>query len=321
MKTLIVTGVTSFVGCHLACFFAGEGFQVIGTVSGGKSSDSGTAAARLELMAKSGAETGTLDLTEESSIASFVGRHRPDFWIHHAGWARDYRSFSFDLARAHSVNVAPLGALYESLEKNGCRGVIITGTESEYGVSINAHREDEIPMPATPYGLSKLSETIRSFQLAHYHRLPTRVARLFIPYGPLDSPLKVIPATIRALAEKREMELSSCEQLRDFLHVDDVARGYRALVRDIEECISLFDIFNLSSGRAKSLRDVLTAIADGLSSDRSLLRFGALEQRSSEAPVCYGDTSKAEGVLKWSPAPFEDGIRKYLKQYKELGTL
>lgn len=317
-NTVVVTGITSFVGYHLARHFSREGFLVIGTSTGAAKPRDGIEALRLTKLADSSVISASLDITKSDELTSFIAKYKPDFWIHHAGWTKDYRSPLFDSGRAYSINVAPLATVYESLKKTDCRGVIVTGTDGEYGNSNEIHREDEACMPLTPYGLSKLSETIRSYQLSLQHGIPTRVARLFIPYGPLDAPWKMISSAVKALREKRVIDLSSCEQSRDFLYIDDVVCGYMALIRDMEEHSDMFDIFNICSGKAATLKQLLLSIAGALSSDRALLSFGALEQRALEAPVCYGDNSKALQRLKWKPSPIEEGISRFLSLPEEL---
>jgi len=317
-KTVVITGITSFAGYHLARHFSREGFLVVGTSTGAVKHRDGVEALRLMKLADSSVISESLDITKSDELTSFIARYRPDFWIHHAGWTKDYRSPLFDLGRAYAINVAPLATVYQSLKETACRGVIITGTDGEYGNSNEIHREDEACMPLTPYGLSKLSETIRSYQLSMQHGIPTRVARLFIPYGPLDAPQKMLSSTVKALRERRVIDLSSCEQSRDFLYIDDVVCGYMALIRDMEERSSIFDIFNICSGKAVTLKQLLLSIAGALSSDAALLSFGALEQRALEAPVCYGDNSKALQRLKWKPAPIEEGISRFLSLPEEL---
>lgn len=312
MKTIIVTGITSFIGYHLSLFFAGEGYRVIGTTTGGKGRGDDIASSRLARAGAGRIEIETLDITDSASVEAFIAHHRPDFWIHHGGWAKDYRNIHFDLHRAFAINVLPLAAVFAALHKAACRGIIVTGTESEYSESNEAHREDEPCMPTTSYGLSKLSETIHSRQLSLHYGVPARVTRLFIPYGPFDAPHKVIASTVKALRENRPIDLSCCTQTRDFLHVDDVVRGYGALIEDMENRGETFDLFNICSGREVPLKDVLASIAGALGSDMGLLHFGMLAFPSGEGPVCYGDNSKALKFLKWKPLPLEEGISRYL---------
>jgi hypothetical protein len=70
---------------------------------------------------------------------------------------------------------APLGPLYSALAGGGCN-VIVTGSSMEYAASDRANREDDACWPDTPYGLSKLSETLANWRRATVFRHVSRVS-------------------------------------------------------------------------------------------------------------------------------------------------
>ncbi len=308
---MVVTGTSSFIGVHLAIHFAGIGYTVVGTYADEHEKEDELRRARLEAAASAGAKIEPLDFTDRDATETFISGFRPDYWIHHAGWAVAYGSKDYDLERANAVNVSPLGRIYSSLSAVGCRGVIVTGTSAEYSDSVEACRESDCCLPSMPYGLSKHAETIRAGQLAIDYRLPTRVARVFIPYGAYDAPGKLLSTVISSLREGKPVDLSPCEQKRDFISVDDLVEGYAALVRDLERD-EFFDIFNLCSGEAVTLKELLLKIAETIGADSSLLRFGAIEMRPGEPPVSYGSRDKAGKILGWHPRPLEEGLRTHL---------
>src|SRR5262245_4863740 len=125
-----------------------------------------------------------LNLREHRNIVDLLEHRAPAVWIQHAGFATDYSSPHYDLETAHLVNVAPLTTLYSARKGIGC-GVIVTGSSAEYSASDTGNRESDACTPDTPYGLSKLTQTLRARQLAEQMNVPTRVARLFIPFGML----------------------------------------------------------------------------------------------------------------------------------------
>ncbi|MEK6626148.1 MAG: NAD(P)-dependent oxidoreductase, partial [Bdellovibrionota bacterium] len=194
------------------------------------------------------------------------------------------------------------------------RGVVVTGTGTEYSDSDVAHEEDELCLPVTPYGLSKLMETQCTAQLANFYKLKTRVARIFIPYGPMDHPQKLFPTVIQSLRDDKKIELSPCEQERDFLYIDDLMSGYQGLMKHIESSEQIFEIFNLSSGEATSLKKLLLTIAENLDVPASLLQFGAKTMRPGEAMRQYGDNQKAKRQLKWQPRSLEEGVKLFLQE-------
>lgn len=297
MRTVVVTGASSFVGCHLARAFAEAGWAVIATHSRPRESYAGIEAERLARVAVI-ATLRRLDLRDHTELLRVAAETKPNLWLHHAGYATDYASPRYDTAQGDAVNVAPLAPLYAALTDKNC-GVIITGSSMEYAPSDRANREDEPCAPVTPYGRSKLAESRAAESLARRHNVPTRVARLYIPFGSLDNPGKLIPTVSEALRVGRAVDLSPCEQKRDFLSVDEVCRGYIALVGDMSRTI--YDIFNLCSGQALALKSLLLAMAKVAARDPALLRFGAIPMRAGEPPVSFGDNAKATKLLNWRP--------------------
>jgi nucleoside-diphosphate-sugar epimerase len=244
-------------------------------------------------------EFRTVDLTESAAVEAVVADATPRLWIHHAGFARDYASLDYDLQTGLSVNVSPLTRIYALLAGGGCR-VIITGSSAEYGSNDTASREHDICWPDLPYGLAKLAETIRARQLAERYRVPTRVARLFIPFGRLDNPEKLVAQVVRSLRVGEPIDLSPCEQRRDFLGMSDVCAAYQTLDEDIPR--TLDDVFNVCSGEVVQLKMFLQEIAARMNADVGLHRFGRHSLRPGEAAMFFGSIEKAARLLKWWPS-------------------
>jgi len=308
MSVVVVTGVSSFVGFHLANHFAMRGERVIATLGRPRNQYQGVAARRLASIAPM-VELYPLDLRQADAIPRFVDSHAPSLWIHHAGYAENYASPDYDLDRAQAVNVTPLSPLYRALGGGTC-GIIITGSSAEYESAESGSREDDPCNPDLPYGLSKLMQTLRARQLAERHGVPTRVARLFIPFGTLDNPQKLVPQAVEKLRSRQPIALSPCEQKRDFIGIGDVCTAYEKLAFDLPR--AKFDIFNIASGNGIRLRDFLCNIADRLGASRSLLRFGEIAMRPGEPAVSYADIRKAQRLLGWTPAELDIAIDRDL---------
>lgn len=329
-STIAITGVTSFIGVHLLQGFAkaaSPATRLIGLhgrpLPGQTSPEEASSPADdnampwlpalRRLQQQDNIELIPLDLTNSALTESFIDARKPDLWIHHAGYARGHNSPDYDLARGHDVNIAPLGSLYAALSRNNCRAVISTGTEAEYGYPEHGRCQEDQPLwPESPYGLSKLGQTVRLRQLARQYNLPTRIARVFLPFGPMDKPEKLLPAVLNALLTEQPVRLSPCLQARDFLFIDDLVSGYLSLARDLvarpDQSIGLY---NICSGTPVVLKDVLLSIVRLLDADPALLQFGATSMRPGEPMVLYGDNTGAK-TLGWAPRPLDDGLSRWI---------
>lgn len=303
-KTAIVTGVSSFVGCHLARAFAAADYRVVAVTSRPRDAYDGVRAQRLGFI--SDAVTFAVgDLTDAGALDALIEDHAPDVWVQHAGYADNYASPDYDLAKSLPLNVVALEPLYQRLAETGA-GVLVTGTSMEYAASAQANREDDACWPDLPYGVSKLAQTVEAARLARQYDVPTRVARIYIPVGPYDAPGKLMDFVIRQLAAGEAADLSPCDQKRDFLGVDDICSAYVKMADDLPR--QTFDLFNVCSGAATELKGLLLNVANLMGADPALLKFGARAMRPGETMVSYGDNAKARRVLGWTPGPIEDAL-------------
>lgn len=309
-RTAIVTGTSSFVGAHLARAFADAGYAVTATHSRPRDGYDGIRAQRLDFAAQS-ARLAQLDVTDETAVKAVARDVRPAVWVHHAGHATDYASPDYDAAMGRAVNVQPLDAIFAAMASKG-GGVIITGSSAEYPSSDDANHEDDTGQPETPYGLSKRDETERARDLAARTGVPTRIGRLYIPFGILDHPAKLLAQVISGLRAGKPVDLSPCTQQRDFVGIGDVTDAWLKMARDLSR--GGFDIFNICSGEATELRALLQAVADVLGADDHLLRFGARPMRPGEPPVSFGANTKARRMLEWTPRALDVAIREDLIQ-------
>lgn len=314
MATVIVTGVTSFVGLHLALDHVRRKNRVVAVTSRPRSGYEGIRAQRLKEL-EGRVEFAQADLTDRAAVAALVERTQPSLWLHHAGFADAYASPDYDIARGFAVNVAPLTQLYASLAGGTC-GVIVTGSSAEYSSSDDANGEDDECLPDTPYGIAKLAETLRARQLAERHGVPTRVSRPYIPFGALDNPEKLLAQVVSGLRAGHAIDLSPCTQKRDFLGISDLCMGYRALENDLPR--ARFDVFNICSGRATELREFLLSIAARMKADPALLGFGKRAMRPGEAAVSFGSNAKARRQMAWQPTDLAGAIDRDLLAVTEL---
>ena len=305
---IAINGVSSFVGSHLAIHFSKKNYIVFGLISKPFKSYESIRKKRLNICKKFGVKIQELDLLKRDKIIDFISFTKPDYFIHHAAWTENANSINFDLNKALLVNVSPLRTIYEEMSKYCSKGIIITGTNAEYGDIQYPCLESDNCMPTTPYGLSKLSETVIAYQLSNQFDLPTRVGRIFNPLGPLDNPRKLIPSLIKEIKLNREFKLSSCSQVRDFIYVGDLVDGFQKLSMDLNR--GGFDIFNLSSGEGISVKSLIELIADKLAAHQSLLKFNSLPLRIGESNFSVGDNNKAIKILQWEPTSIKEMIYK-----------
>jgi nucleoside-diphosphate-sugar epimerase len=177
----------------------------------------------------------------------------------------------------------------------GCRQFVGVGTCAEYDTDPGFLREDETPTrPATIYAACKLALCQIGTQMAASTGMGFAWARLFYLYGPGEDNRRLVPALIEALRAGRTFEATAGQQVRDYLHVDDVASGLIALALG-----QATGTYNIASGEPITMRALMETIGD-LMDGRDRIRFGALPYRQWEPMFICGDNRRLRG-LGWSP--------------------
>ena len=170
--------------------------------------------------------------------------------------------------------------------------------------------ESDSCLPSSPYGQSKLKETLTALELSDKFGIPTRIARLFIPFGAMDNPNKLIYYVLERLQNGDSVDLSPCKQKRDLIYIDDVVEAYYLLVKDLNRGGA--EIFNICSGHAISIEDLVKWIAEKIGASKSLLNFGARTMREGEQMISCGNNDKAREILEWKLGNVKDGISKLI---------
>ena len=119
--------------------------------------------------------------------------------------------------------------------------------------------------------------------------------RLFSCYGPDDNPLWLVPYLIARLLRGERPRLTAAEQVWDYLYVDDVATAVIGAL-DTGAC----GIFNLGSGEARPLREIIVKIRDAI--DPALaLGFGEVPYRPDQVMHLEADIGAFSAATGWRP--------------------
>ena len=138
-------------------------------------------------------------------------------------------------------------------------------------------------------------------------------------YGPGDSPSKFVEGMVQQIAVQQapHVALTHGHQVRDFVHVQDVATAYLKLVDYGRAHEFTFETFELGTGLGTQIRDFVTLLKD-MSNSPSALGFGDIAYRSDEIMLSTANISKLV-KLGWQPSiALQDGVCGILDQYGVL---
>lgn len=187
----------------------------------------------------------------------------------------------------------------------GCKQWISFGSQAEYGNHNRRLDETAAFVPTTVYGKAKLAVGTASLALCEAKGLAGVWIRVFSTYGPGDAPNWFIPYVTQEFLAGRRPKLTKCDQLWDYLFIEDAARAVRALAN---QCTS--GVFNLGSGVAHPLRDVVETIRAELGSDLEPV-YGAVAYRPDQVMHLEADIRRLTEATGWRPETMlVEGIRR-----------
>jgi nucleoside-diphosphate-sugar epimerase len=185
--------------------------------------------------------------------------------------------------------------LFAALAGQGCRRITGVGTCVEYEQA-SAPLDESAPVnPLTPYAIAKLSTYLGAEALFRGSNTAFAWARLFYLYGPWEDPRRLVPDVTLKLLRGERAAVTSGLQVRDFLHVTDVAR---ALVD-----VSLSQLrgpVNIGSGDPVQVSEVVQAI--GVITGRAdLIDVGGRAENLMDPPYVCADNRRLRDETGWRP--------------------
>lgn len=285
MTRVLVTGASGFVGSHVARALLQSGCEVAALVRPTSS------LRRLEDVAED-LILIRCELADAAAVRAALADWRPEACIHLAWYAEPGKYLT------SPENIPALTAslgLLDELIRAGCGYVVMAGTCAEYDTDRGFLREDGPTKPATLYAATKLSLNLIAQQVASAAGIGFAWARLFYLYGPHEDERRLVPALIRALSQGTLFPATAGEQVRDYLHVEDVAAALRALAER-----RVGGTVNVASGVPVTMRQVMETIGD-IVGGADLIRFGALPYRDWEPRFICGDNRRLRDEAGWAP--------------------
>jgi GDP-4-dehydro-6-deoxy-D-mannose reductase len=245
---VLVTGADGFVGVHLCNHLQEQGDEVL-AYGGPAANQTGTKA---------------IDIRNEGDVLRMVAEAQPESVVHLAGWASVGSSYA-EPTQCFEVNALGTAYVLGAVRKECPKArVLLVSSGEVYGElpGGGACTETDPVAPKSPYAVSKLAAELVARQFFQSYATDVVITRSFNHVGPGQDERFVIPAFARqlqALAEgtgSGQIMVGNLDPIRDFSNVLDVVEAYRVLlVRGIAG-----ETYNVCSGRARSIRDVLSEL-------------------------------------------------------------
>ena len=247
-----------------------------------------------------------MDLVEDKIPNSYP---TPDYIINLASIVTAERDFSLFDSLINS-NLKILLNLYERFKGDTRLKMFIQfGSSEEYGNEGSPFVESMRECPNSPYALVKQLTVNTALMLHSNYGFPSMVVRPGNLFGKYQHKSKFIPYVVSQLKNNLTINVTPCEQKRDFIYASDFSWCIAQLLKNYNNSIG--QIVNVASGESISLKAIIEFCKLEINSS-SEVNYGALPYRENEVMDLKCSEDKLVSIIG---KPIKFNINNRLKEY------
>jgi UDP-glucuronate decarboxylase len=301
---VLITGIAGWVGSHAARAAVARNWEVWGVVR------SRSNLQRLQDIGQS-IHLVHCNLDDWSQLATGFPDGKIDACLHCAWFAEPGKYLDAQENIASLINTLKL---VQIVAAKGCDRFVGVGSCFEYSQQFG-YLSETTPLEATSlYASAKIAASTAMQSLGVSLGVKTTWARLFFQYGPGEDARRLVPSVIRSLLAGEVVRTTKGEQIRDFLHIADVAN---ALIEVTAE--NMGGAVNIGSGQPVSVCQVIGTLADQFGR-RELVDLGALPYRPSDPMFICANNQRLVTETNWRPSfTLTSGLAHTIEWWKAHG--
>lgn len=316
MAKCLITGVTGFVGSHMAEYLLSKGQDVYGGARWRAPLDN--VAPFYNLI-----HISDLDIRDSTNVWNLLREIKPDYIFHLAAQSFVPASFSAP-GETMFTNVIGTLNILEAVRKLNLDTIVqIAGSSEEYGMVYREEtpiKEENQLRPLSPYGVSKVTCDMLAQQYNRSYGVRTIITRAFNHEGERRGKVFVTSNFANQIAKIEQglqepvIKVGNLDAYRDFTDVHDMVDAYWHAAIEGE----FGTPYNICSGKAWRIGDMLDYLIS-LSTVKGIkIEYDQSRARPSDVPLLLGDYTKFHNATGWEPKiPFENTLGRILKYWRE----
>jgi len=172
------------------------------------------------------------DISQKTRLEAIIKKERPQIIIHFAAETHVDRSLQ-DVGPFIRTNVTGTQNLIDLARKYKVKKFLHISTDEVYGESQKGRfLETAALRPKNPYSATKAAAELLIHAAIKTYQFPAIIIRPANNYGPWQYPEKLIPVIIlKALKNKKVPVYGKGKQIREWLHVQDCAKGIHLILK------------------------------------------------------------------------------------------
>jgi UDP-glucose 4-epimerase len=304
-KQILVTGGAGYIGSHTIKQLGEAGYDIVVYDNLSTGIASNVIYGKLALG----------DLADREQLGQVFAAHQFDAVLHFAASISVPDSVVQPLAY-YSNNTANTLNLLHCCQKFGVNKLIFSSTAAVYGQpETNPITEDTIPQPLNPYGSSKLmsERIIQDYAIAsdlkyvilrYFNVAGAEISGTLGQSGKKASHL--IKVTCDAALGRRssvgifgtDFDTPDGTGIRDYIHVDDLARAHIDALIYLNGDRSQSQILNCGYGQGYSVRQVIEKVKEISGVDFTVIEA---ERRAGDPACVISAADRITKILNWQP--------------------
>lgn len=297
-KTILITGGGGFIGANLARRLIGLGYNVHFIWK--KDSDPW----RL-LDIKNKIHFHTVNINDQKKLTILLKKVKP-VAIYHLATYSSYRNQE-EVKQIFDISVNGTLNLLLASRDIPYKIFVNTGSSSEYGFKKNPMKENDTLKPVSFYASAKSAQTLLCQTFSYHYKKNIVTIRPFSVYGPYEQKDRFIPVITRSLINDQSIKITSGNQRRDFIYIDDIIDIY---IKTIEHADKISGkILNAGSG-IEYTNDEIVKKLFRITGKKVPIEKGKFTKRIWDSPHWVANINMVKNELKWKPKySLEKGLK------------
>ena len=309
---ILVTGGMGYIGSHTVVELLNSNYEVV--VVDNLSNSSILVKDRIKKITNKDFKFYNVDVTDKESLKKVFEENKIDSIIHFAAFKAVGESVEKPLEYYENNLVGAL-VVFELMKEFNVNNFVFSSSATVYGKPKSCPIKEDFSLSTTnPYGATKLmiEDIMRDLSKADKN-LNLVILRYFNPIGAHESGLigeepKGIPNNLMpyitkvAVGQLNELSVFGDDydtkdgtDVRDYIHVVDLAKGHVASIKKLEENPGLLT-YNLGTGEGYSVLDLVKAFEKV---NNIKIPYKIIDRRPGDIDMCYADPTKAFDELGW----------------------
>lgn len=314
-KPILITGISGFIGSHLAQRLLDNGQAIIGYDNFCDFYDPAIKRRRAErLAAHPNCTILEGDIRDAAVVDTLFATHTPESVIHIAAMAGVRPSIQNP--RLYSeVNIDGTVTLLRAADRAGCSRFLFASSSSVYGnnAKVPFAETDPVEHPISPYAATKRAGELLCYTHWHLTGMPVACLRFFTVYGPGQRPDLAIARFLNLVAEDQPIPMFGNGQTsRDYTYIDDIVDGVIAA----HSRIDTYRVYNLGGSQPVTLNQLIETVGKVVGKQPKLEH---LPPQPGDVERTFADLTRSTAELNYQPkTTLLQGITKQWQAARQI---